>query len=55
MVEYLNGLHSRSPKVEPATQILVIVDHFTKIAHLILLKDDAKPSKDLAKIFVSKI
>jgi hypothetical protein len=31
------------------------VDYFTKIAYLILLKDDAKWSKALAKIFVSNI
>jgi hypothetical protein len=31
------------------------VDCFTKIAHLIPLKDDAKWSKDLPKIFVSNI
>jgi hypothetical protein len=37
------------------TQIWVIVDHFTKIANMIPLNDDAKRSKDLAKIFVSNI
>jgi hypothetical protein len=31
------------------------VDYFTKMAHLIPLKDDAKWSKDLSKIFVSNI
>jgi hypothetical protein len=43
------------PKVNGHTQIWVIVDYFTKMAHLISLKDDAKQSKDLAKIFVSNI
>jgi hypothetical protein len=43
------------PKLNGHTQIWVIVDRFTKIAHLILLKNDAKQSKDLAKIFVSNI
>jgi hypothetical protein len=43
------------PKLNEHTQICVIVDRFTKMAHLISLKDDAKWSKDLAKIFVSNI
>jgi hypothetical protein len=43
------------PKSNGHTQIWVIVDRFTKMAHLIPLKDDAKWSKDLAKIFVSNI
>jgi hypothetical protein len=43
------------PNLNGHTQIWVTVDCFTKIAHLIPLKDDAKQSKDLAKIFVSKI
>jgi hypothetical protein len=37
------------------TQIWVIVDHFTMIAHLISLKDEAKRSKNTAKIFISNI
>jgi hypothetical protein len=37
------------------TQIWVIVDRFTKMAHLIRLKDDTKCPKDLPKIFVSNI
>jgi hypothetical protein len=37
------------------TQISVIVDYFPKMAYLILVKDDAKWSKDLPKIFVSNI
>jgi hypothetical protein len=43
------------PKLNGHPQIWVIVDHFTKMAHLIPLKDDAKWSKNLAKIFVSNI
>jgi hypothetical protein len=43
------------PKSNGHIQIWVIVDRFTKIAYLILLKNDAKQSKDLAKIFVSNI
>jgi hypothetical protein len=43
------------PKLNGHTQIWVIVDRFTKIAYLILLTNDAKWSKDLAKIFVSNI
>ena len=43
------------PKSNGHTQIWVIVDRFTKMAHLIPLKDDAKRSKDLAKIFVANI
>jgi prepilin-type processing-associated H-X9-DG protein len=43
------------PKSNGPTQIWVIVDHFTNMAHLIPLKDDTKWSKDLVKIFVSNI
>jgi hypothetical protein len=43
------------PKSNGYTQIWVIMDHFTKMAHLIPLKNDAKWGKDLAKIFVSNI
>jgi dolichyl-phosphate-mannose--protein O-mannosyl transferase len=43
------------PKLNGHTQIWVIVDCFTKMAYLIPLKDDAKWSKDLAKIFISMI
>jgi hypothetical protein len=43
------------PKLNWHTQIWVIVDRFTKMAHLMPLKDDAKPSKDLANIFVCNI
>jgi hypothetical protein len=43
------------PKSNGNTQIWVIVDRFTKMAHLILLKDDGKQSKDLAKICISNI
>jgi hypothetical protein len=43
------------PKLNGHTEIWVIVDHFTKVAHLLLLKDDAKWSKNLPKIFVSNV
>jgi hypothetical protein len=43
------------PKSKRPTQIWVGVDLFSKMVHLIPLKDDAKWSKDLAKIFVSNI
>jgi hypothetical protein len=43
------------PKLNKHTQIWVIVDCFPKMAHLIPLKDEAKQSKDLAKIFVLNI
>jgi hypothetical protein len=36
-------------------QIWAIVDCFTNIAHLIVLKDDAKRSSALPKIFISNI
>jgi hypothetical protein len=42
------------PKSNGHTQIWVIVNHFTQMAHLIPLKDEAKWSKDLAKIYVYK-
>jgi hypothetical protein len=37
------------------TQIWVIVNRFTTMAHLIPLKEDAKRSKDRPKIFISNI
>jgi hypothetical protein len=43
------------PKSNGHTQIWVIVDRFTKMGHLILLKDEATWSKDLAKILVLNI
>jgi hypothetical protein len=43
------------PKLNRHTQICVIVDCFTKMAHLIPLKDDAKRSKGLPKILVANI
>jgi hypothetical protein len=43
------------PKSNRHTQIWVIVDCFTKIGHLIPLKNDVKRSKDLAKICISNI
>jgi hypothetical protein len=55
MVEYLHRLHRRYPKVKRAYPALGYRRHFTKIAHLIPPKDDAKWLKDLAKIFVSNI
>jgi hypothetical protein len=33
----------------------VIIDHFTKIAYFILLKDDAKKALDLVPIFTKEI
>jgi hypothetical protein len=43
------------PKSNGHTQIWIIVDCFTKMTHLIPLKDEAKWSKDHAKIFLSNI
>jgi hypothetical protein len=43
------------PNSNGHTQISVIVDRFTKMAHLIPLDDDAQCSRDLAKIFISNI
>jgi hypothetical protein len=43
------------PKSNGYTQIYVIIDRFTKMAHLIPLKDDPNRSNNLAKIFVSNI
>jgi hypothetical protein len=42
-------------KLHGHTQIYVIVDCFTRMTHLIPLKDDPKWSNDLDKIFVSNI
>jgi hypothetical protein len=43
------------PKSNGHTQIWDIIDCITKMAYLIPLKDDAKWSKHLAKIFVANI
>jgi hypothetical protein len=43
------------PKSNRQLQIWVILNRFTKMAFLIPLKDDAKWSKNLAKIFDSNI
>jgi hypothetical protein len=43
------------PKSNGYTQMWVIVHRFTKMAYLILLKDEDKWLKDLAKILVSNI
>jgi hypothetical protein len=55
MAEYLHRLHSRSPKVEQTHSDLGYSGLLHYDAHLIPLKDDAKWSKELAKIFVSNI
>ena len=43
------------PESNGCTQIWVIVDRFTKMAHFIALRDDAKKAEDLARIFVKNI
>jgi hypothetical protein len=43
------------PKSNGLIEIWVIVDHFTKMAPLIPLTDEAEESKDLAKIRISNI
>jgi hypothetical protein len=37
------------------SSIWVIIDRFTKMAHFIPLKDDAKKAKDLAPVFAKEI
>ena len=43
------------PSSNGYTQIWVIIDRFSKMAHFVPLKDDEKQSKDLAKLFVRNI
>jgi hypothetical protein len=43
------------PLSKEYSQIWVIVNHFTKIAHIILLKDDAKIVPNLGPIFTKEI
>jgi transposase InsO family protein len=43
------------PLSKGCSQIWVIVDRFTKMAHFIPLKDDAKKAPDLAPIFAKEI